>query len=42
MAFPPVHEQPDPTLVLRKTQGNLHLFAAGNPSVDACISWIIR
>src|SRR2546429_235097 len=33
--FPPAHEQFDPALVLRKTERDLHLFTAGDPSVDA-------
>ena len=33
--FPPAHEQFDPALVLRKAERDLHLFAAGDPPVNA-------
>src|SRR5258708_18884037 len=33
--FPPIHEQFDPALVLRKAERDLDLLAAGDPSVNA-------
>src|SRR5258708_24690604 len=33
--FPPIHEQFDPALVLRKAERDLDLLAAGDPAVNA-------